>query len=210
MGYTVILLEIMVLFVLPAILLYLDIIPFKYRVQTFIVIILGVFSLIVGRGMTPTELGIRTDNLLSSLHIYAALTLIGVILIIAFAKTTKQPPMSGWKRNKHFLIWFAPLSILQELAFRGYLIPRLQEVSNSGIIIILLNAALFTLIHFIYANDWNTLMILFAGGILFATVYVQYPNLILIAIAHIILNFAAQRFNLYRLEKHKHFHFLHH
>lgn len=61
------------------------------------------------------------------------------------------------------------------------------------------NALIFTFAHVIYPNKKINLPLIFVAGMAFAVIYFYYPNLILIAISHIILNYAALLFGFFTL-----------
>ncbi|MEA3398924.1 MAG: CPBP family intramembrane glutamic endopeptidase, partial [Patescibacteria group bacterium] len=82
-------------------------------------------------------------------------------------------------------------SVLQEVVFRGVLMHMLRRAFKSPFFIIILNAALFALIHILYADAKVILPLTFLAGICFSWLYYKYPNLILISISHTILNFTA-------------------
>ena len=90
-----------------------------------------------------------------------------------------------------FLLLFIPISVLQEIIFRGVLMNFLIKAFSNPIFIIGLNAAVFAFMHVIYLNSVFVLPFTFIAGIGFAWMYLKYKNLILISVAHTILNFVA-------------------
>ena len=54
---------------------------------------------------------------------------------------------------------------------------------------ILANAALFSLLHVIYGEPLLVLPVTFVGGLGFALLYREYPNLWLATASHAVLNF---------------------
>lgn len=54
-----------------------------------------------------------------------------------------------------------------------------------------MNALLFAFLHVLYSHPLTNVPFGFLAGIGFATMYVLYPNVMLIAASHGILNFAA-------------------
>jgi membrane protease YdiL (CAAX protease family) len=96
-----------------------------------------------------------------------------------------------WWENARFLALFIPISVLQEIIFRGILMHMLKRAFQSIPFIIILNASLFALIHIIYLNTSIIMPLTFIGGLGFAWMYHKYPNLIMISISHTVLNFTA-------------------
>jgi membrane protease YdiL (CAAX protease family) len=80
---------------------------------------------------------------------------------------------------------------LQEIAYRGFLFPKLKELTNSWLVIIFVNTILFTILHAIYPMPGLMLPVAFISGLALAVMYRFYPNLILISLSHAILNFIA-------------------
>jgi len=196
-------LQIFLLFILPVILVYVKIIPFKYRRQTLITVSLITLILIIYDRWSLKDLGIRFDNIIPGIVPYIIFTLLGILILYIVAKIIKRKPIKKFYSNKKYVVIIILGSILQEFLFRGFLFPELNAIFRIGILIILINAILFALMHTVYSNTRTTLIIIFLAGLGFAAIYRSYPNLILISISHIILNQTAVRYNFYREEKAK-------
>jgi len=150
--------------------------------------------------MTLKDLGIRADNIIESTMAYAIFTIAGILLILVISNVLKRKPQPDFFKNNHFIYVFILVSLAQEFMFRGFLFPKLETIFSQSIIIILINAILFTLMHSIYSDDWKSLAMIFLGGICFAGIYLVYPNLIMITISHAVLNFIAVLYNFYHEE----------
>jgi membrane protease YdiL (CAAX protease family) len=81
--------------------------------------------------------------------------------------------------------------LLQEIAYRGFLFPKLQELSQKWWVVIGANTVLFTFLHIIYPIPGIMLPVAFFSGLALSIMYRYYPNLILISLAHAVLNFIA-------------------
>ena len=159
--------------------------------------LLGVALLLYGiikrANWTYADLGVRKD-FMKSFWPYLIFTVLGVGALIWISEIVPQIDtnwMSGWWENSRFLLLFIPISVLQEVIFRGILMHMLIRAFKSPVFIILLNASLFALIHIIYLDAKIILPLTFIGGVGFAFMYYKYPNLILISFSHTILNFTA-------------------
>lgn len=138
------------------------------------------------------DLGIRFDNLKISFVPYLLATLVTYIFIYLysfFIPNTKEI-IGLWKALYPFAVLVIPLSILQELFFRGYLMHVLRKKISKAVYVILLNALIFTITHIIFPYPQIILPGAFAIGIFLAWVYYYYPNLILVSISHILINLA--------------------
>jgi membrane protease YdiL (CAAX protease family) len=77
----------------------------------------------------------------------------------------------------------------EELAFRGYLIPRLKQIFNYAWVGVILSAVLFSTIHTYQGVDgvWNAFVI----GVVFGVVFVYFRRLWPLAITHALMDFVA-------------------
>jgi uncharacterized protein len=87
-------------------------------------------------------------------------------------------------------IFYSLFSVLpQELLFRTFFFNRYESIFPSKkIIIILINAALFSIAHIFFKNIY-VIILTFFGGILFAFSYIKTRSLILVSIEHAIYGF---------------------
>jgi len=180
---------IFILFIVPLLLLYLEIIPRKFYLHTLgIIFILSILFVFIER-TTLGDLGIRTDNFKETFLPHLIFTIISLSIILIFVKYSGATLVDKWWLNSHFQYFFIIISFVQVFLFLGYLIPKLNSVLPSVWLAILINAVLYTLAHFIY-QDFSTMwLFLFLGGLGFATIYIFYPNLILAGASHAVLNF---------------------
>jgi len=195
--------EILFLFIVPIMLLYFKKINFKYRIHVLSLICLITIGIIVLGKWSWFDLGIRIDNIKESLIPYIVFTIVGVLCLIMVAKLLKNKPEKAFYKQTHFIFGFVLVSILQEFLFRSFLIPKLSLITSSTIIIILINALLFTFMHIIYFNKKSILILLFVSGLIFAYLYLRFPNFILISISHSILNYFAVMFGFFSEENKK-------
>jgi len=191
------------LFILPVILWYLRIVPFRYRFHTFAVVGIFVVAIILVKGWSLQTLGLQADAIGNYAVPYALFTFFTGLALYIVAKLLKRTGTERWWRRSHFLYGFILFSTLQEFVFRGFLIPELQSVISIGWLVIFVNALLFTWMHVIYSDDVKALLMIFFGGIGFAVMYVYFPSLILVAISHMILNFIAVYFGFFTQERAK-------
>jgi membrane protease YdiL (CAAX protease family) len=118
-------------------------------------------------------------------------TVSGVLFLVWLAAIVPHQPFLNWWKNLRFLLLFIPISVVQEIVFRGILMNMLERVFSSPIFIIAVNAAVFAFMHVIYLNSIFVLPMTFIAGVGFAWMYYKYKNLILISVSHTVLNFVA-------------------
>ena len=90
-------------------------------------------------------------------------------------------------RNNKYLLIFATLTagVTEELIFRGYLIPRLQQLIKNKYLIIFLSALFFGIAHVEYQSI-TKMIITFVIGLMFGTHYYKYRNIKILIISHFI------------------------
>lgn len=183
-------LQILYLYIVPVLLLYFKILSGNFR----FILLLGVSVLLYGivkhNHWTYADLGIKHD-FVKDIVPYILFTIGGVFFLVWLSQIVPHTPFLKWWQNIKFLLLFIPISILQEVVFRGVLMNMLKRAFKSPIFIIGLNASVFALMHVIYLNATFVLPMTFIAGVGFAWMYYRYQNLPLISIAHTILNFTA-------------------
>jgi len=192
-----VLLQILIIFVLPIGLLYFNIIKKKYRLALLFLSSILVLGIVFIEKIPAHSLGIRTDNLVSSILPYIIFTALALVAILLLALFLHRKPSANWKKDPHFLYLFIPISFLQEFLYRGFLFPKLSSISTNFFWIILANTVLFALLHIIYNNRRINVLFASVAGLSFALMYYFSPNLILISISHAILNFFAVLFGFF-------------
>ncbi len=188
--------QILYLYVAPTLLLYFGVIPGQFRIILLFVVALLLLGIIRHAHWTYADLGIRRIRQKDILP-YALFTTGGIAFIVWLATIAPHASYGEWWEDVKFLLLFIPISILQEVIFRGILMNFLRRAFKNPLFIIVLNACIFTLLHVIYLHSAFVLPFTFIAGIGFAWMYYQYPNLILISISHTILNFIAMIFGFF-------------
>jgi membrane protease YdiL (CAAX protease family) len=205
-----IILEIILVFIIPIAAIQLNILKYKERVYVFAIAFLLIAWRTFADRLTFFELGIRSDNLLSSFLPYLIFTFLGTLLIYVVAKVMRKKHLAFWWKYPHFQYLFIGISLVQEFVYRSFLIYGLRSVTASTLLIILINALLFCYIHIIYPGKKTNLILAFIGGLGFAAMYLYFPNLLLISVSHSVFNFIAvvyglvgpQEFGLAKEENH--------
>lgn len=186
-----IILQTFFIFVLPVVLLYFNILSPNWRFILLVVNSLAIYGIIRHEHWSHKDMGIRYDNFKKALPDYVFFTVLGVIFLFIIDHKVNMPDVDTRIFFIKTFAFFIPISFFQEFAFRSFLIPRLKEIFDNNYFVVFVNAILFTLIHVIYPNIGIGLPIAFVGGIFFAWLYIKYPNLLLVSMAHIILNITA-------------------
>lgn len=182
--------QILYLYIIPILLLYFKVIPENYRVIMLFIVAVLLFGIVKHAKWSYSDMGIHKTFMKDILQ-YTLVTVGGVLFLVWLAQVVPHSPFLGWWKNIKFLLLFIPISVLQEIIFRGILMNMLIRVFKSPIFIIVLNAAVFAFMHVIYLNSIFVLPMTFIAGVAFAWMYYKYQNLVLISVSHTILNFVA-------------------
>ncbi|MES2763763.1 MAG: type II CAAX endopeptidase family protein [Bacteroidota bacterium] len=78
--------------------------------------------------------------------------------------------------------------VVEELIFRGYLLPRLEFLLKNKYLVIIISSVLFGLLHFGYGTLLNVVGP-FIIGLVFAHHYYQYRNIKMIIAVHFLWDF---------------------
>jgi membrane protease YdiL (CAAX protease family) len=186
----VVLAQIFYLFILPVFLLYFNVIPGDYRFLMLFMVSILLFGIVHRSAWTYADVGFKKDWWVDWKE-YLFFTIGCVLFMFWLSRVVPHEPFVDWYNNKKFLLLFAPISILQEIVFRGVLLKMLQSAFSNMYFIVFVNALVFALIHVIYVNAIFILPLTFMAGIAFVLIYLYKPNIVLISISHTILNFVA-------------------
>ncbi len=137
------------------------------------------------------DMGIGLNNFKSSILPYVIFTILGVGLLLLLAKVFDVSTINDKANLFRKFLLFLPLSFFQEFAYRSFLMKRLEVLFDSKFMIVLVNSFLFMILHIFYPPSILMLPLAFVGGVAFAYIYLKYPNLVLIGVAHSVLNITA-------------------
>jgi len=180
--------QILYLYLIPILLIYFRIIPDNFRILVLISVAFLLYGICRYEKWTSLDFGIQKDWKKYFLP-YFIFTVLGILFLFIVEEFEIGRPMLNWWVNAKFLLLFIPLSVAQELVFRGVMMNMLERVFKNPFFIIIINASVFAIMHIIYLNSSFVLPMTFIAGIGFAWMYYKYKNLVLISISHTILNF---------------------
>ncbi len=183
--------QIFFIFILPIALLMFGIVPVEWRMVVLCIAMLFMYGVIQKENITDHEMGLGNKDFKKALAAYTLFTIVGALLLIKLSAFFGIDPKIVWWKSPHLLFVFLPVSLLQEIAYRGFLFHKLKQISSKWWVIIGANTVLFTILHVIYPLPQIMLPLAFFSGIGFALMYRYFPNLILISLAHAVLNFIA-------------------
>lgn len=183
--------QIFFIFILPIALLVFGIVPVEWRMVALCVSMLFMYGVIQKEQILDETMGLSKKTFRRSLIPYLLFTLVGALVFVRLSNVLAINPNIVWWQHAHFLFLFLPVSLLQEIAYRGFLFPKLRELSHKWWVVIGANTVLFTFLHVIYPTPGIMLPVAFFSGLALAIMYRYYPNLLLISFSHAVLNFIA-------------------
>lgn len=183
--------QIFFIFILPIALLVFGVVPMEWRMLVLCVAMLFMFGVIKKEQLSDEIMGLSVKTFRRALIPYLIFTLVGAAIFVRLSSVLAINPNIVWWQHIHFLFLFLPVSLLQEIAYRGFLFPKLKELSQKWWVIIGANTVLFTFLHVIYPTPGIMLPVAFFSGLGLSIMYRYYPNLLLISFAHAVLNFIA-------------------
>jgi membrane protease YdiL (CAAX protease family) len=184
------LIQIFFIFIAPIALLVIGIIPVGYRMLALCISLLLIIGIIRYEKLSDAELGIAKFSY-GAVFWYLLFTSIGILGLWYVGRTAGISRVEEWWRIQHLLFAFIPVSVLQEIAYRSFLFPKLRQLFSNVTLVIFSNAILFGILHSMYPSPLLMVTVSTVGGVGFALLYNRYPNLWLISASHIILNFIA-------------------
>lgn len=118
---------------------------------------------------------------------------VGLILIIQSMDFATQ--VEGINEIRDLTLQNIPLliftcvtaAIVEEILFRGYILPTLTEITNSAKLGVLLSSTLFGFMHFSYGTAHQIIIPIYFG-IVFSVYYVKYRNIKVVILCHFIWN----------------------
>ncbi len=139
-----------------------------------------------------------------SFHFYiiSVLSIGGLVILSGFftrllihfvSKPVQSLLLKGMMDYLHthvLLLVFTSLTagVVEELIFRGYLIPRLNKLLNNYYLPVIISALLFGISHFQYGTAENIIFPTFVG-LIFGFYYQKYRNLKFLIITHFLIDF---------------------
>ncbi len=186
-----IVIQVLFLFILPTMLLRYYPLSHKHRFAVFLVIPLILTGIVLWEHWSFADVGFRTDTLLSASVAYGMFTLMGILGIIFYSNNLQRTPRREWWKHWHFQIGFLLLAFLQQFTFQGFLVHQFQLLGLSSVLIVIITTVLYIFIHSIYRDFAAGLPLLIIAGVMFAWLYLVYPNILIATLSHSILNFTA-------------------
>lgn len=163
----------------------------------FIALTVGFVYVLIARyvyNFSGAKMGLHTSRFKPSFLEMTIITLLQVMVLLAVAYWFPDWFIGGTmsQRPFNFPLWvfvfgYVFLSVpVQEVAFRGFMIPRIEMITKNPMITILLSSLIFASAH-IFFRSVTLVLATFIGGIFWGYLFVKYRNLWPIQVSHAIL-----------------------
>ncbi|MBW4614103.1 MAG: CPBP family intramembrane metalloprotease [Desmonostoc vinosum HA7617-LM4] len=182
-------------YILPVLLIYLNLIPFQARFYLLVLAAVAIFAIARLYRFSLVELGFTKQRLGTALKAIALPTLASALLMFTYYMM-QGPRIDNSAYKWIFYLFFVGVSSpVQEFLYRGFLFSIFSRVKLKIWFKIILSAILYSSVHLIY-RDLPTLISTFIIGIFWGYHYVKYRNLYSVIISHSLLGAIAIFFGL--------------
>jgi len=137
------------------------------------------------------------NSLMASRHLMAGVAAVGICFVLAAVAVAQKPltplmdasDLGSFSRTAQALsvasvVW---AGVGQEVLFRVFAIPRVEEAAGSAVAAVLVTAAAFAYYHGGFSFGIANLLANFAGGLVLGAVFVRTRNLWAVAVPHAVL-----------------------
>ncbi len=173
-------------YILPVLLVFLEIIPFSWRFYVLILAAIMVVAIAYLYRFSPVELGFTNNNLEKSLQAIALPTLIFTGLMFIYYLTHGSRLDNSAYQWLFYLFFVAISSPIQEFLYRGFLFAIFKRAKFTTWVQIILSTLLYSFVHLIY-RDIPTLVFTLIIGMIWGWNYAKFGNLYSIIISHSLL-----------------------
>lgn len=156
-------------------------------------LLFGVFAVLLAYGFytfTPSVMGFTDIYLRQGVVPWGIATLVMLCGILAAGIFLRHKPAEDPLRDPHFLFLFIPISIVQQFMYQSVLLQALLRTFAPWFAIAAC-ALCFGYMHTVFPRRWRNFIFASLGGAAFSMLFYWYPNFLLAALSHMVLNFAA-------------------
>ena len=135
-------------------------------------------------GDRPADSGLRVDNLAASAKLTAPSLVVMVAMVVIAGFILSSWHWMSWKhfgeRSAMYLAW----GPAQQYLLQAFALRRLRQAGLNPVTAVIFAAVIFALMHM---PNWPLVGLTFAGGLLWCSLFLRKPNIIILGLAHGIL-----------------------
>lgn len=181
-----VILIVFLIYILPVLLVFLEVIPFSWRFYVLIFAAIVVVAIAYLYQFSPVELGFTNHNLKKSLTAITLPTLILTGFMFIYYLTHGSRLDNSAYQWLFYLFFVGVSSPIQEFLYRGFLFAIFKREKFATWVQIVFSTLLYSFIHLIY-KDIPTLVFTLIIGIIWGWNYAKFRNLYSIIISHSLL-----------------------
>lgn len=181
-----VILIVFLIYILPVLLVFLEVIPFSWRFYVLIFAAIVVVAIAYLYQFSPVELGFTNHNLKKSLTAISLPTLIFTGFMFIYYLTHGSRLDNSAYQWLFYLFFVGVSSPIQEFLYRGFLFAIFKREKFATWVQIVFSTLLYSFIHLIY-KDIPTLVFTLIIGIIWGWNYAKFRNLYSIIISHSLL-----------------------
>lgn len=178
-------------------LIRLNVISVEYRLW----VLFAMFAFLAVWGfstLTVSAMGLANDVGIRAIAAWMVVTIAMIFGIVIAASLLGQQRAERPFRDPHFLFLFIPISIAQQFMYQSVFLQTLLEAVAPWLAVLICGLS-FGYMHTIFPHRWRSFIFAAVGGIVFSSLFYIYPNFLLAALSHMILNVTAVYFGFFTL-----------
>ena len=160
--------------------------------------IMIILWLVLSSRMQVGELGIRKQGIGPFIALFVAVAFVGTFIdqngyqviedLPGYSPLGGMPPIDNASWDWFDLtVGLFLVGVVEELVFRGYMLNLLQRFTNNTVVIVVLSAIVFGLIH--WSLGFHSVLVTAIIGAVFMFAYIKTKALLPIMLAHFAVNF---------------------
>jgi len=176
---------------LPVTLIWMGIIPFRYRFAVMFCVLTVIVSYVWIRKFNWSDLGFRRDTLKKSMmwNFGTSLLFLSLLYWLHEAGLIGKETINFWPL--FFIFYILILTPAQEFFFRSILFAEMGNLRKKRYwSIIILSSLSFCFLHIIYQHP-VMMLVTFFMGLVWSIIYYKYPNFWGVTLSHAMLGTAA-------------------
>jgi membrane protease YdiL (CAAX protease family) len=175
--------ELTVLFIVMPVLYVADVLPVHKIIPLVALLAYCTMILLVSKPVNPNRFSPSANwKLIISRFIIISIT---VFLLIGFYLHLDWFADLQKNRKLFYMILMYPLlsAVPQEVIFREFFFYRYGPLFRSPVLLVIMNAAMFSFAH-IYFTSWIVTIFTLVGGVIFSLTYLRTRSLLVVSIEH--------------------------
>jgi len=135
-------------------------------------------------GDRPADSGLRFDNLAASAKLTAGSLIVMVTMVVITGFIMNSWHWMSWKHLSERSATYLPWGPAQQYLLQAFALRRLRQAGLGSVAAVIFAAGIFAFLHM---PNWPLVALTFAGGLVWCSLFLRKPNIIILGLAHGIL-----------------------